>query len=47
MKVCGTCYYNALYDDGSLEYCCGNEESDMYGLPTCYDDTCEEWEEEE
>jgi len=32
---------------GYIEFYCGNEDSDEYGVPTFYDDTCEEWEEKE
>ena len=32
---------------GYVEFCCGNEESDEYGTPTFYDDTCDSWEEKE
>lgn len=43
-EVCGACRYNRYC--GS-EFCCGNEDSDNYGAPTFYDDSCEEWEEKE
>ena len=28
----------------NAEFCCGNEESDYYSIPTAYDDTCDDWE---
>lgn len=44
-EVCGTCKWNVYNtDDG---YCCGNDESEAYGIPTAYDDTCDDWEEKE
>lgn len=45
-EVCGTCKYNTRTYDGHCNspYCCGNEDGDYYGVPTAYDDTCEEWE---
>lgn len=46
-KVCGTCRYNRRTDEGHgfQEFCCGNEESEYYGVPTFYDETCDDWEE--
>ena len=29
---------------GYAEFCCGNEDSDNYGVPTMYDDSCEDFE---
>lgn len=48
-EVCGTCKYNKRTYDGhcNAEFCCGNEESDYCGVPTFYDDTCDEWEDKE
>lgn len=48
-EVCGTCRYNKRVYDGHChsEFCCGNEESDNYAVPTFYDDTCEDWEAKE
>ena len=43
-EVCGTCKWNCRSDG---EYCCGNDESENYGVPTLYDDSCEDWEEKE
>ena len=45
-EVCGTCKFNSRTYDGrcNSEFCCGNEESDNYGVPTMYDDTCDDWE---
>ena len=51
MKQCGTCKYNTPeYEGGTREvkdFYCDNEESECYGLPTAYDDSCEDWEEKE
>lgn len=37
---CGNCRFNTYSDN---EWCCGNEESDNYGVPTMYDDSCEDY----
>lgn len=29
------------------EFCCCNKDSDYYGVPTFYDDTCDNWEEKD
>ena len=49
-EICGNCKYNKRdfskpQNQGYIEFCCENEESDMCGVPTFYDDTCDEWEE--
>ena len=48
-EVCGTCKHNKRSYDGhcNSEFCCGNEESDNFSVPTFYDDTCDDWEEKE
>lgn len=51
-EVCGNCKFNKRdfskpQDSSYIEFCCGNEDSDEYGVPTLYGDTCEEWEEKE
>lgn len=48
-EICGTCKHNSRSYDGhcNAEYCCNNEESEYYGVPTCYDDKCDEWSEKE
>lgn len=28
----------------NAEFCCDNENSEYYAVPTFYNDTCEEWE---
>lgn len=30
----------------NAEFCCDNENSEYYAVPTFYNDTCEEWEKE-
>ncbi len=40
-EICGNCKYNKRdfskpQNQGYAEFCCGNEESDMYGVPTSY-----------
>ena len=34
-------------NSGYAEFCCGNEDSDNYGMPTMYDDSCEDFEEKD
>ena len=51
-EVCGNCKHNKRdfsnpQNDCYSEFCCGNEDSDNYGVPTMYDETCEDFEEEE
>ena len=51
-EICGECKYNKIdfskpQNSGYAEFCCGNEESDNYGVPTMYDDSCEDFEEKE
>ena len=51
-EVCGTCKYNIRdfskpQEKGYIKFCCGNENSDYCGVPTFYDDTCDDWEEKE
>jgi len=48
-ECCGNCKYNKRSYDGhcNAEFCCDNEESEMYGTPTMYDDACDEFEEKE
>lgn len=50
--VCGNCKYNKRdfskpQNVGYVEFCCGNEISEEYGIPTFYDDSCDGWEEKE
>lgn len=42
--ICANCKHNAKDDEN---YYCNNEDSDCYGLPTMYDDSCEDFEEKE
>ena len=49
-ECCGTCRWNkrdfSKPQNGEYaEFCCGNEESDEYGTPTLFDDSCDSWEE--
>lgn len=48
-EVCGTCKYNKRTYDGhcNSEFCCGNEDGENYGVPTFFDDTCDDWEKKE
>ena len=51
-QCCGTCKFNKRYfskpqNKGYAEFCCGNEESDNYGVPTMYDDSCDDFEEKD
>ncbi len=40
-EICANCKHNKKTQ---REFYCGNEESEYYGVPTAYDDTCEDWE---
>ena len=44
-RCCGNCEWNRqTYDRHcNVEFYCGNEESEMYGVPTMYNDSCEEY----
>ena len=42
-ECCGTCIYTR-YNRYSGDFECICEDSEAYGLPTAYDDKCEEWE---
>lgn len=48
-EVCGKCKYNkrVVDDHCNAEFCCGNEESEYYSVPTFYDDTCDNYEPKE
>ena len=51
-EVCGTCKYNNRdfskpQNSGYSDFCCGNEDSECYGVPTAYDDTCDDYEEKD
>ena len=50
-ECCGNCKYNKYAPDGNGvrngKFYCGNEESSEYGVPTFYDDSCDDWEEKE
>lgn len=51
-QICGECKYNKRdYSKPDKEcyskFCCDNEESENYGVPTFYDDTCDDFEEKE
>jgi hypothetical protein len=51
-EVCGNCKYNKRdyskpQNKGYVEFCCGNEDSEEYAVPTFYDDTCDKWEKKE
>lgn len=45
-ECCGNCKHNKRdfskpQNQGYIEFCCGNEQSDEYGVPTFFDDTCD------
>lgn len=51
-ECCGNCKYNKRdfskpQNSGYAEFCCGNEDSSEYGVPTFFDDTCDDFEEKE
>lgn len=43
---CGTCLYSC-FDKEVRDYVCTNENSENYGVPTCYRETCDSYEESE
>ena len=43
-EICGECKYNK-YSTTEKEFYCSNTDSDNYGIPTMYDDSCEDFEE--
>ena len=45
-KCCGTCSHSK-WSQLWQEFYCGNEDSDYYCCATAYDDTCDEWSNEE
>ena len=42
-EICGECKYSK-YSTTEKEFYCSNTDSDNYGIPTMYDDTCEDFE---
>ena len=51
-EICGECKYNKRdfskpQNSGYAEFCCSNEDSDCYGIPTMYDDSCDDFEEKD
>ena len=48
---CGECKFNKRDFNNqiknSITFCCGNEDSEMYGVPTFYDDYCENFTEKD
>ncbi len=53
MKGCwGKCKFNKRdfskpQNKGYAEFCCGNEDGDMYAVPTAFDDTCDSYEDKD
>ena len=45
-EICGECKYSK-FSAAENEFCCCNTDSDNYGSPTMYDDSCEDFEEKE
>lgn len=49
--VCGNCKHNkrdfSKPQSGYVEFYCDNEDSDNYGVPTMYGDSCGDFEEKE
>ena len=45
-EICGECKYSK-FSAAENEFCCSNTDSDNYGSPTMYDDSCEDFEEKE
>ena len=45
-EICVECKYNK-YSTTEKEFYCSNTDSDNYGIPTVYDDSCEDFEEKD
>ena len=46
-RCCGNCkFHGASKDTRDKEFYCYNVASEGYGLPTDFEDLCEDWEEE-
>lgn len=43
---CGNCKYSH-YDKEEQDFVCTNEDSENYGLPTMYNDSCEQYEDKQ
>lgn len=43
-EICGECKYNK-YSTTEKEFYCSNTDSDNYGIPTMYDDSCDDFKE--
>ena len=43
-EICGECKYNK-YSTTEKEFYCSNTDSDNYGIPIMYDDSCDDFEE--
>ena len=48
-ECCGNCGYNKRSFDRycNAEFCCSNEDSELYGVPTDYEDCCDGFAEKE
>lgn len=51
-EICGNCKWNRRdfskpQDKGYIEFSCGNEDGEYFGVPTFFDDTCDDWESKE
>jgi hypothetical protein len=51
-ECCGNCKYNKRdfskpQGEEYIEFYCCNEDSDEYGVPTLFDDTCDDFEEKD
>lgn len=47
-KCCGNCGWNCCEASGGrFQFYCGNKDSEMAGSLTDYEDTCDEWKEED
>ena len=45
-EICGECKHNK-YSTTEKEFYCSNTDSDNYGVPTMYDDSCDDFEKKE
>ena len=46
IRCCGTCKFS-IYDRDIHDYICDNENSENYGVPIAYQESCDEQEEKD
>lgn len=48
-KICANCKYNICERNSrnDTQFYCDNEDGEYFGVPTAYDDSCDDYEEKE